>query len=103
MADQSLTISEISPSNGSYIMDSFNCWLMETYGLKYNKTYKLYKENGEYSLYLHMNNEDRPYIIAGQFNNDDQFLSYLKKDFQDNKIFLGEYFILYRTDENKQV
>ena len=82
MANENLTITELDPVDGQQIMIEFNLWLSETYGLMYNKSYKLYKENGEYSLYLHINNQDRPYIIAGQFENDDQFLSYLKKDFQ---------------------
>lgn len=96
--DNRLTISEIDPSSDTYIMDSINLWLATTYGVIYNKTYELYKQDEEYSLYLHMNNQDRPFILAGQFLNDDSFIEYVKKEMAKRKLFFLEYFIAYGTD-----
>ncbi len=96
-----LTISETDPSSNTYIMDSVNKWLSETYGVYYNKSYKIFIQNDEYSLYLYLNNQDRPVILAGQFLNDETFIEYLKKEMAARRFFFYEYFIAYGTDNKK--
>jgi hypothetical protein len=97
--DNKLTIAELDPSSDTYIMDSVNKWLSETYGVIYNKSYRLYIEGDEYSLYLHMNNQDRPLILAGEFSTKEAFIDYVKKEMQARKLFFFEYFIAFGTDK----
>ena len=99
--ENNLTIVEQQPKDGSYIIDELNKMLNEKYSLIYNKGYKYYEEDGEYSLYLYMNNQDRPIIFSGQFDNIEVFKDYVLKEMDRRKLFVVKYFNLYRVDQNK--
>lgn len=97
------SLSELDPIIDHHIMKEINKWLIEEHGVYYNKSYELFMDKPDYSLYLHLNNRDRPLILAGQFDSDDKFIDYIKKELNSRKTFWIEYFSLYRTNEKGQV
>lgn len=84
----------------SPIINKLNEYLISTYGVCYNKGYKIFIDEDNYTLYLDLNNPDRPTIIAGQFESEEDFTNYLIKEMRRRGLFRNEYFILYATDEN---
>jgi hypothetical protein len=91
-----LTITEVPQYNNPNIMIEINKWLEDTYQVSYNKTYELYKLDEEYSLYLHLNKQDRPLILSGQFTSDEAFIEFCKKELRFKRPFEVQYFNLYK-------
>ena len=96
-----LTIAELDyVDKDSPIIEALNKYLMDTFCVYYDKGYKLYKNGNIYTLYLNMNNPDRPIITAGEFESDEAFTDYLIKDMRRRGLFRNEYFTKYRVDED---
>lgn len=79
-------------------------YLVDTHGMCYNgKFIYINPEEDEeataYSLQWLENNQDRPYVVMGDFVNEDAFLNYVKKDIDSGRFFLKQVFILKRTDK----
>lgn len=60
-------------------------------------------ENTAYSLQWLENNQDRPYVVMGDFQTEDDFLNYVKKDIDTSRFFLKQTFILKRTDKEGRI
>lgn len=69
------------------IIDAVNAWLLEKYCLIYTKNFKLYMEPFEdndgtdYAMGVEVGNFDRPIVIGGQFDTDQEFIDYYEKEF----------------------
>jgi hypothetical protein len=65
---------------------------------KYEKIYtapiQLVQNETSYSVYMALNNVDKPLCIGGDFETDQQFLDYLKKEFDARKLYNSLYFVL---------
>lgn len=77
-------------------------YLLDKHEYRYTGEFILRVPDGEevfaYSLQWLENNRDRPYVVMGDFNTDDDFLTYVKKDIDSGRFFLKQVFILKRTD-----
>jgi len=98
-----ITITEQTPQDGSNIIQAMNDFLIKNFNVCYDEGYKFFKEFDNYSLYLYINNQDRPLILSGQFENDKDFICYVIKEMKERKVFLVKYFRLYRTDEQSKI
>lgn len=77
-------------------------YLLEKHDVCYTGKFILITPNENqrgYSLQWLQNNQDRPYVVMGDFLDDDDFLEYVKKDIDSSRFFLKRVFILKRTDE----
>lgn len=78
-------------------------YLEDKYQYCYNGNFIYLVPDGEevtaYSLQWLENNQDRPYVVMGDFANEDAFLTYVKKDIDSGRFFLKQVFILKRTDK----
>lgn len=63
------------------IIDAIRDWLCNRYGLIYTKHFKLYLDDEEYAIGIEQGNFERPIVIGGQFENDNQFVLYFEKEF----------------------
>lgn len=98
------TLNEIDYTDqGSAIIEALNNFLIERYCLYYNKGYKIFKYGDIYTLYLNMNNQDRPIITSGEFPNDEAFTEYVIKDMDRRGLFMNRYFEIYRADDDCNV
>ena len=67
-------------------------WLCDEFGIIYTGNFKLYLEEDNYGLGLEMGNFERPIIIGGQFESDEDFINYYKKEFRIKQLYRIELF-----------
>ncbi len=72
------------------------------YDIKYNSkfTYVVNEDTDEYRLMWHLNDQDHPLIMQGQFLSEDSFFNYVCKEIDAKKPFFVKYFIARRVDPN---
>lgn len=72
--------------------------LLDYIECKYHKIYtreiKLIIDGHSYSTFFELNNIDRPLCIGGEFETDELFYNYLKKEFDQRKLYNSKYFVL---------
>ncbi len=76
------------------IIDNINKHLLNKHNMLYKGKMSVEKEGDSYTLLLNLNNQDRPLVIAGEFDSDEEFTTYANKELDNKKPFLTEYFIL---------
>lgn len=64
------------------LIDKFKQWLIEDYCTEYTAEVEVLIEGDVYSMAFEMNNDRTPYIISGDFANEDSFFEYVKKTFK---------------------
>ncbi len=81
------------------IEEYIKCHLIDKYELLYNKTMEVTVDGEFYSLFMELNNADRPLMIGGEFETDLDFAKYVVKEIDRREIFKTKYFIIQATDE----
>lgn len=72
--------------------------MCETHDLSYNSRWRYTAEDGIYKLEWFLNDEIHPLVMMGDFENEDQFFEYIKKEINDKRFFLRKHFIAKMTD-----
>lgn len=86
--------------------DSVREFLRCTYEVEYTGHFYYYTPDDEYkdgepavyTLEWLENNQDRPFVMMGDFNSEDNFLTYVKSEITKQRFWLKKVFILKRTD-----
>jgi len=82
--------------------DAVKQYLCEKHGFVYSGEFILKTPEDEYSTCYSLqwleNNQDRPYVVMGDFATEDDFLEYVFKDIDSGRFFLKQVFILKQTD-----
>lgn len=60
----------------------------------YTGAFKYKNENTMYELSWALNDQDHPLMMAGDFENEDQFFNYVCKEIDAKRFFLRKHFIL---------
>lgn len=77
-------------------------YLLERYGVVYDAQF-VYTAGtdfnpNQYSLAWLENNQDKPMIMVGDFEDEDSFFNYVCKEIDTRRFFLKKVFVLVRTD-----
>jgi len=73
--------------------DKVRAFLCETYELDYNSTMKYIVRDTTHILEWTLNDQDHPYVMMGDFESEDSFFEYIKKEIKRSRIFLRGYSI----------
>ncbi len=77
------------------IIKEFLDYVLCKYKRVYTSNIRLEKcGDTSYSVFLALNNIDKPLCIGGDFPNDESFFTYLKKEFDNRKLYNSKYFLL---------
>jgi hypothetical protein len=83
--------------------DAVKAYLCNKHGFVYSGRFILRTPEDDestcYSLQWLENNQDRPYVVMGDFENSDDFLQYVYDDIDSGRFFLKQVFTLKRTDK----
>lgn len=65
-------------------------YILEKYQIRYNSQIKVTSEDGVYGLEFALNRENKPLVISGDFDSDESFLNYVKKEIDKRRFFTLE-------------
>lgn len=73
--------------------DKVRCFLKDTYELHYNSKLKYIVKDTQHILEWTLNDQDHPFVMMGDFENEDQFFNYVCKEITTKRFFLKKYSI----------
>lgn len=82
------------------LTDRIEKYLCERHEVKYTGKFQYTVDDTSYSLLWNLNNQDKPMVIAGDFESEEDFYNYVCKEIDTRKFFLRQYFILKHTDKD---
>ena len=82
------------------IIDAIKQFFIDEYCVSYEKRTQLFiDDEGSYVIYISLNNVERPLMIGGQFESDEEFTEYVKKELRKTKPHWIGYFSGYQVNQ----
>ena len=81
------------------ILDAIREFMCTYFQVEYNKSMRLYLDDTSYVIYISLNNTERPLMMGGDFESDEDFIHYIEGELKKRKLHFIKYFSGYMVNQ----